>query len=197
MEPDADSFSRTLARLYHSHHATDNAVEGPYRQAVAELFRYLREPAVLIGGLGYNHYVDRPRGTADIDIAVATTTAYVEIAEQIRPAFKLTGPTTFVHSVTGLPVDFIDPRLGGRMAGFAVRDPNTILLDDVTVPIAKPEWIIGLKLRRAIGRSAEARQDQADIIKLMEATRPELKVIVPLLTHEQFDLLRELESEAE
>ena len=183
-----------LGTVYSSTNALSEQAEGPYKETLLDLFRLVRPPMVLVGALAVDHFVREKRSTVDVDVAVSHEALERAIAEA-APSFGRAeddGGLHLIHKKTGIRVDLLTFRIGGRFVEEALQHFVEVELDGVTVRIARPEWIVGMKLGRAGGSFAKSRLDQADVINLIKDTQPDFAPVLPLLVERERATLEEL-----
>ena len=186
-----DPFAK-LNRVYYATHVFDESIEGPFQEALLDLFRNARVPAVLIGGLAVAYYSEEPLSTNGVDVLVATPEQMEALAGQIGIEFDRVGVYSFSHRKTQIAVDVLTFQAGGDKVFKALEDPVGQVMSGVTVKIARPEWIIALKLERGIRDDLRGRRDQVHIITLLKDAKPDIGPIMPFLTRRERKRLEEL-----
>ena len=191
---ESEKLLRVLGTVYSSTNALSDKVGGPYKETLLDVFWLVRPPMVLVGALAVDHFVREQRSTVDVDVAVSHEALERAIAEA-APSFGRVeddGGSHLIHKKTGIRVDLLTFRIGGRFVEEALNHFVVVELDGVTVKIARPEWIVGMKLGRAGGSFAKSWLDQADVINLIKDTQPDFASVLPLLDERERETLEEL-----
>ena len=133
---------------------------------------------VIVGGMAVSFYVKDPRTTQDVDIAFADEDPLPpEFHERFEPVpGKL---MTARHKETGIDVDLLNPAnpvLNHALLSELTKHANWIERAGRKIRVASPEFIIGLKLHRALTHSVEALQDQAHILSVL-VDNPDLEFL--------------------
>ena len=136
----------------------------------------------LIGGLAVG-FRSEPRGTQDVDLLIVGDLESVA-AEMARSGlFKRARPHAMEHRETGIEVEILTHDFIGQpqsLVAAACRDSEWVQVTDFQIPVARPRYLMALKLKRALGRGMKATQDRADILRLLEVHGPQDLSDLPL-----------------
>jgi hypothetical protein len=168
------------------------------RSGFARVLRDLMESCpgcVVVGGVGVAFYVRNPRATKDVDIVITDESP---LSPGFFDRFEWTEdkPFTVRHKETGIEVDLLTVDNPVVNRGLLMKVPNRVNEFEragTSIRVAKPDFIIGLKLHRAINNTPEGYQDRTDILTILR-DNPELQLesILEHLTEEERDLLDDL-----
>lgn len=136
----------------------------------------------LIGGLAVGFRCD-PRGTQAVDLLILGDLESVAARMTRSGLFVRTGPRAMAHRETGIEVEILTHDFIGQpetLVAAACRDSEWVQVTDFQIPVARPRYLMALKLKRALGRGMKATQDRADILRLLKAHGPQDLSDLPL-----------------
>jgi hypothetical protein len=179
----------------------DEGIASPFEDVLEDLFRYATSNIVVIGALALGFYIQKPRATDDVDVIAYSDAEVEKLKTQLASVFKKHRAHAFEHKKTGVELEVLTPEFIGRgeLLHAALHDPEIFHIRNGRFPVkvAKPEYIIALKLRRALQPTSKGMQDQADIVKLWQTTRADVSHILQYLNAEERALLEKLKPIAE
>lgn len=152
----------------------------------------------LIGGLAVG-FRSEPRGTQDVDLLIVGDLESVAASMTRCGLFKRTRPHAMEHRETGIEVEILTHDFVGQpesLVAAACRDSEWVQVTDFQIPVARPKYLIALKLKRALGRGMKATQDRADILRLLKYHGPQDLSDLPL-DEKQIALYEQLLLDAE
>ncbi len=149
---------------------TSSIYNDQVRKAFVDFISLIQnENFVLIGGLAVGCY-GISRNTTDIDIAVLSEKNIDEIENNLKSKFKRTRKHALEHKKIGVEIEFITPEfinINPDIIKKIIKTARIDNIDGIKIKVAKPKYLIALKLFRAIdSKNLKSKIDQFDIQNL-------------------------------
>lgn len=152
-------------------HIKDSIFNDQVRSTCIDFIRLNKNPNVMvIGGIAYGVHLEA-RSTQDLDIIVVSDSDIDSVFENIKSKFKHNRLHSFEHKSTGVEVEVLTPSFinyDPEIVKSALADAQVHDLDGHKIKVVSPKYLIVLKLKRASGTNSKARQDQHDIMELIQ-----------------------------
>lgn len=192
MKSEAHKFELVLETLSQFFNMEDPV--GTFSRTIRDIMEAFPD-CVIVGGIAQSYYMNNPRATKDIDIALAgdfpEPGRFTELFETV-PGM----PFTLLHKETRIQVDLLTsdhPVANSEILAMIPAHVNVMEQGGTSIRLAKPEMIIGLKIKRAIHNTPQGLQDRADILSLLKDNPLlDLGMIEPHLSEEEGEMLDDL-----